>query len=933
MAIFKKGKRTIEVDIVANNKASESFKSVGTDAGSFASRVNNSIINVNRSLRQYNNAMHTFHRSTQIALAGSGYLFYRFTKDSVKEFAEFERQHGKTMGAIASNYGKTAKEQKQFIQDQKQLKEQSLSLGTIGPNKKGSLYDPKQIAFAQTALAKAGMKNDEIAKSTPQILKFAGGNDIDIETAAEYAVNISKQWDIPIKKLGVVLDKITRTADISTIDVPDIFESMKYAGGIGSSLGRELEEVLGMIAIMGNAGIRGSMTGTGIQSFFTKILAPRGMKTAPSTAPSDYALQSYKAFLKETIDPKTGKFQDAPHVTEMLNTVMQTMNDKEKAWFAYKLFGLFQMKSGFMLAKNGGDTMQGVIDDIKDNAPGTNDRKWDIMLNTSWGRQTALSNALTGIKTDIGYRLSPLTNAIVDELFAVLNNKGNYTIDFSKLEDAIKNASELMTEQYGQHIGELTLNAGNLLIKGAQTVGASTPLVTGTATSITQLLSGDVTGAIETFEESMSQVNENIDDLPPELQEMATQVRNVITALLALSGINFTTKLLENITTLWKLTIGKVVSASKMNVTAGTVILKDTGVLNKEGKPVYKPVATETTPKRTSSTIVGSNGIPVQGGGQVTTKPILDKRGNPIVATGTTNKVTKSASGIKGKALKGASAVVGMASKGMSIYMLAEALGINDKILDKIGVKGEARETVDKGRGYADAGLSAYMVDKYLLGGIGKKAVTGAGKNLLGIVAKHPVAVSLVALGTSIGFLSKALTNLGESANKYQEKLANAPALDLNSIKKKWQKELPNQLYQYQELLPQNATKQQIDEYNKRKGRYNAYRTLSKKLDGKPASYMEYMVNPDKYKDYMNGDGSINFTKFFGQSPEQFSANLISGIAGKTNPVINVEPKIDVNVRVDKEGNITTNMNYGQIDEEYRKESARVGGGLPTWMP
>jgi TP901 family phage tail tape measure protein len=177
---------------------------------------------------------------------------------------------------------------------------------------------------------------------------------------------------------------------------------------------------------MGNVGLKGSMAGTGIQSFFTRLLAPIGRGEASmSSAPSDYAESMFKSFVNDTTT-KEGKFKPTVDITAELNDVMEALNDQEQAWFAYKLFGLFQMKSGFTLAKNGGHQLQGVIDDITNNSPGTNDKKWDLMLDTSYGKQAALGNAMYGIKTDVGYRLSPITNEIADQLFQVLANKGNY---------------------------------------------------------------------------------------------------------------------------------------------------------------------------------------------------------------------------------------------------------------------------------------------------------------------------------------------------------------------------------------------------------------------------------------------------------------------------------------------------------------------------
>jgi len=746
------GRNRIEVDIIANDRSSRIYNDVSRSTQSMANKINNSITSINRGLRNYNNAMSSFNRNTKLAVAGASYAIYRFTTDSIKQFAEFEKQHGKTMGAMASNYEKTAQAQRKFFDDQNRLKTDSLRMGTLGPTGKGALYNPQQVAYSQTALVKAGISPKEISTTTavPQILKFAGGNDLGIEQATEYAVNIGQQFNIPMAKWGDMLDKVTRAADISTIDVPDVFESLKYTGGIAAGLKRPLEEILAMIAVMGNAGLRGSMAGTGIQAFFTRILSPIGKsEKALETAPTPFARQALEAFVASTTTA-SGKFKTMPEVTENLDTVMAELNDKEQAWFAQKLFGLFQMKAAYALKNTGGANLENVIKDINKNAPGTNDRKWDIMLDTSWGKQTALRNAWTGIKTDVGYRLSPTVNAIADELFRVISDKGNYRIDFTKLKKSIKDSGDMIAEQYGKQMGEIVKSTGNLLVDSSRAAYANEPLGEGIIASLGKLLSGDVGGSVKEMSDAIRRTNKRIDELPPELQGMAKQVRNVTLALTTLAGVNIATKLLENLTTIWRYSFGKLIAAN-MNVTATTVILRDTGMLNKNGQPIYRQETTATggTTGGTGGTrgpagpvIVGSDGKPVKGsgtgtGGTTAGSTIVDRNGNPIQSPATG---TKPSMGSKiGKGL-------GIASW---IYAISEMTGINDKLLDSTSAKEgtKSREVIDKGRNVLNWGLMAHFVDSLLLKGAGTRAIGAGVRGLVGAVPGTMAATGMTGIG------------------------------------------------------------------------------------------------------------------------------------------------------------------------------------------
>ena len=755
LAIFGSKNRRIDIDIVANDKSTGVFNSIASGANSMSGRINSGIENLNSGLHRYNNAMNSLYRSTQVAMVASGYLVYNFTQDSIKQFAEFERQHGKTMGAIASNYDKTAESQKRFLDDQKKLKDESIKLGTFGPNGNGALYNPTEVSYAQTSLSKSGVKVDDISAVLPDILKFAGGNDLQIETASDYAVNLATMFDVPQKKWKEMLDMVTKAADMSTIDTPDIFESLKYAGPVASALGKSLEDVLGMLVIMGNSGIKGSMGGTGIQSFMTRILNPVGAnEKALETAPTENVKNKLSEFVNTTTDGN-GKFKEMPELTDMLNSTMEGLSDKEQAWFAYRLFGLFQMKSGLTLAKGGGGNLQGVIDDIVNTSAGTNDTKWDTMLGTSWGKQEALKNVVTGIQTDVGSRLSPVTNAIVDELFNVLANKGNYNINFSKLKKAIEEAGDLIGEQYGDQLGNFTKNVGNFAIDGSRIAYANEPILEGFMSGASELLSGDFISAFSSIGDSVQKANDRINELPPELQGMAKQVRNAALALATLAGVNFAARLLENLTSLYTNTIGRMIKANSMNVSAATVIIKDTGIVDANGKKIYRQEEVETKGGKNTKGGGGSSGGSSGGGVVGGTKQvivdkdgkkissknapvpsesvILDKYGKEIKPSGSGGTIV----GTNGKPISsdksagtGAGKIPSFGTKlgkGLSIaswaYSLSEMFGVNDRILNGIGLTEgtKGREAVDTGRTALNWGLTMSFVDDMLAGGAAKR--------------------------------------------------------------------------------------------------------------------------------------------------------------------------------------------------------------------
>ena len=577
--------RRIEVDIVANDQASSVFQNVRASASGMASTLMsalgstaNAVDSFDKALRSYNNSMYRFNRVAGSVARTAGDSIYNFTRDAINNFSELEQQHAKTMGAMATEYGKTAEAQKRFLNDSEKLKQQALTLGTVGPTGKGSLNSVMDISYAQTALVKAGMSADDLLTSSAveSILKFAGGNDLDIDTATQFAVNLGTVFDKPVEEWGNMLDMITKAADISVIDVEDIMDSLTYTGGIASGLGRELEEVLGVISVMGQAGLRGRVAGTGLQAFFTRILSAGELSdTAIGNAPSEYVGNMYNAFVAESVN-SDGTFKEMDEIATLLDIAMSELTDQEQAWFAKKLFGLYQMKAAYAITGSvDGDEnlIENFINQIENQSAGTNDVKYELMLASQYGKLDSLSNAWSGIKTDFGDRLSPVVASVADELFAFLSNNGNYDINWDSLRDAISDSGDLIAEKYGEQLGQVVAGIGNFGIDAALITDAVAPTAGGIVSGLVKLMNGDISGALDEFEKGISATNENIENLPPELQDTATAARNVITAFTTLAGINLGTQILQTITTAFNTFIGKPISAitSKINSTTANV--------------------------------------------------------------------------------------------------------------------------------------------------------------------------------------------------------------------------------------------------------------------------------------------------------------------------------------------------------------------------
>ena len=669
--------RRIEVDIIANDKASSVFRNVRTASSGMATTLMSAlggtvgaVGNLDSALRTYNASMWRFNRVVGSVVRTAGDSIYNFTKDAINNFSALEQQHAKTMGAMATEYGKTAEAQAKFLEDSQRLKQQAVTLGTYGPNGKGALNSVVDVSYAQTALVKSGMSADDLLNSdaVESILKFAGGNDLDIDTATTFAVNLATVFDKPVQEWGKMLDMVTKAADISVIDVTDIMDSLTYTGGIASGLGRNLEEVLGVISVMGQAGLRGRVAGTGLQAFFTRILSAGELTDKQiEKAPTKYVGQMYNAFVAEATNAD-GTFKEMDDVAALLDTAMSSLNDQEQAWFAKKLFGLYQMKAAYALTGAiDGDTnmITDFIDQISNQSAGTNDIKYQLMQSSQYGKLASLGFAWEGIKTDVGDKLSPVVSAVADELLSFLKNSGNYDINWDRLREAINESGDLIGEQYGEQLGQIVSDLGNFGIDAGLVGSAMTPLVGGIASGIGKLLQGDISGALDEFSQGLDDTNGAIDDLPEELRGSANAARNVIIAFSALSGINLTTQIVQVLTSAFNTFIGKPIGAITAKLTSGsTTVTSTSSVINATSVAVNTGTATgvnigSVPLMNVTATVVnvfGGRGLPGTGGGS----GLPGTGGTPLLPTGGSPLLPMIGSGGAGLAIgSGATAAIG----------------------------------------------------------------------------------------------------------------------------------------------------------------------------------------------------------------------------------------------------------------------------------
>lgn len=137
-------------------------------------------------------------------------------------------------------------------------------------------FTASEVAEAANLLAIAGVKSDEMVsdRALENLVKFAIAGGTDIETATNIGIAGVKAFGMEMEELGHVSDVLTRTFTRSNVNMVSLGEGLKFAAPVAHSAGINIQETAAAVGALGNAGLRGTVAGTGLRMSINKLLKP-----------------------------------------------------------------------------------------------------------------------------------------------------------------------------------------------------------------------------------------------------------------------------------------------------------------------------------------------------------------------------------------------------------------------------------------------------------------------------------------------------------------------------------------------------------------------------------------------------------------------------------------------------------------------------------
>jgi len=132
-------------------------------------------------------------------------------------------------------------------------------------------FSATEVAQLQLELAKLGFDAGQIENMTEGVLSLAQAFDLELGDAAEkLALNLNR-FGLEATESGRVADVMAKAFGSSALDAEKLEEALKVSGPTAASLGFTLEEVTGILGVLANAGVSGSIAGTQLTTIFAQM--------------------------------------------------------------------------------------------------------------------------------------------------------------------------------------------------------------------------------------------------------------------------------------------------------------------------------------------------------------------------------------------------------------------------------------------------------------------------------------------------------------------------------------------------------------------------------------------------------------------------------------------------------------------------------------
>lgn len=310
---------------------------------------------------------------------------------AINAFADLDTKHRAMLNKLEVETRKSTEISKQAFID--------MSLGVAKP--------AEELINIANSLGGAidGLSGQQLNKMTEEVAKFAIATDTASDVASNMVSNTVNAFKLPATEVPKLLDAITAASNYSSADVADLGEALSKCSAAASGMNQNVYDTSAALAVLANAGVKGSEAGTGLSNIFERMANPKNVSNL-----TDIGVAVFDA---------SGKMRSLVDIATDFDEKTKNMTGAEKQYIALQAFGDVGGRAFTKLAGNA-EAFKKQQQQITD-SQGAMNQAYEEM-NQSLGANLQLAkNSGMAILYKIGEKLAPQVKEIA-----------NYLVDLSK---------------------------------------------------------------------------------------------------------------------------------------------------------------------------------------------------------------------------------------------------------------------------------------------------------------------------------------------------------------------------------------------------------------------------------------------------------------------------------------------------------------------
>ena len=310
---------------------------------------------------------------------------------AINAFADLDTKHRAMLNKLEVETRKSTEISKQAFID--------MSLGVAKP--------AEELINITNSLGGAidGLSGQQLNKMTEEVAKFAIATDTASDVASNMVSNTVNAFKLPATEVPKLLDAITAASNYSSADVADLGEALSKCSAAASGMNQNVYDTSAALAVLANAGVKGSEAGTGLSNIFERMANPKNVSNL-----TDIGVAVFDA---------SGKMRSLVDIATDFDEKTKNMTGAEKQYIALQAFGDVGGRAFTKLAGNA-EAFKKQQQQITD-SQGAMNQAYEEM-NQSLGANLQLAkNSGMAILYKIGEKLAPQVKEITD-----------YIVDLSK---------------------------------------------------------------------------------------------------------------------------------------------------------------------------------------------------------------------------------------------------------------------------------------------------------------------------------------------------------------------------------------------------------------------------------------------------------------------------------------------------------------------